>query len=201
MEHKMDLYNIYGLEVNNFLGNSVSSLIDTAISSGNGIDLVENICDVDVLVGNFYLENIEIQNIVLRDYEPLLMKISQNLIEDGLASSDQVYDNESVIAFVSGSHGYHNAYKVVKNLKDFELNILIALISDGKLSKLCGLNNLTIGINLEEGNWKNSSTLSVKISKIVEAYSMYHKSEREMIDKSIIIIPSYYWIQEILDCS
>ncbi len=201
IEHKMDLYNIYGLEVNNFLGNSVSSLIDTAVSSGNGIDLVENICDVDILLGNFYLEDIEIKDIILHNYEALLMKIARNLIEGGFASSDQVYNNKSVLDFVCGSHGYHNTYEVIKNLKRSELNMLIALISACNIAKPCGLNNLTIGISLEEGNWKNSSVLPVKISKIVEAYSMYHKSEREMIDKSIIIVPSYFWIQKIRDCS
>ena len=197
MERKMNMLNMHALEVNSYLGSTISNLIDAAISTEDGIDLMENICDVDILVGEFYIEYIEIQNITLHGFESLLKKITEDLIEGGFASPDQLHDNKSILGFLSGSYGYKHAYGAIAKLTVSELSMLIAWMYAHTHMRFYGFRNLTIGIRLEEGSWKKSSIMSIKIRELIGTYYSHKEDIENSIDKSITIVPSYYWIQKI----
>lgn len=192
----MDLNNMHALKINSFCSGTVLELIDNAVSNGEGIDLVENLCEVDVFIGKYEAEAFEIPNIPLQGTEALIIKIGESLIDGGYASPAEVYDNRSVLDFIGGSKGYKKAYDVISDLKDHEFNMLICWMNLCSQLRFCGLEDLTIGIELKEGNWKKSPYLNMKVGQIAESYYMSHKYENSrMVDIDITVVPSYYWIQ------
>lgn len=192
-----DFNNMYAIRVGNFLCGSLMSLAETNAINGEGIDVVDDIRDIDVILGDFELEEHEVPRIALVGTEPLLEKIGNALIKEGCATNEEVFDSRSILDFLGGSSGYRKAYRVVQKLKDFELNMLISWMVASEELKFCPLTELSIASKFKEDEYKEDPLLQMKVCDIVEKYQMYHSHfERKLIgNKNITIIPSYYWIQ------
>lgn len=176
------------------------NLIDIEVSKGE-VEVLDNGCisELDVIIGNYPLKKWDSSRlrVALEGTEPLILKLGERLLEDGLVTADEVYDIRSTLSVLSGSSGYERTRTVIETLQDYELNMLVNWMYSMSILQFNSASDLTVGIKAA-GEYRESSDMKVKVRDVVEAYTLEHSYlGKRLIDIDVTVIPCWWWIQNL----
>lgn len=179
---------------------NILELIDISVSKGS-VDILDNknISDLDVLIGDYELEKYDTPKISLDGTEPLVIKLGEILLNEEIASTDECFDIRSTLSFISGSSGYRRCKSVLEGFQDWELSMLVAWIYAMHTLQFASVSELSVGIEADEDNYRQSSDMKIKVSDVIAAYQLTHSYRGEKFIEStrITVIPAWYWIQNL----
>jgi len=184
--------NYINIEVNSFFrANTIGQKIKENVFSDQ-IDIIEDIEDTDIILGSYKIESYQLPTLSLENTENVIYDIGERLIDANLAGIDDIYDIRTILEYISGSAGYKRAKTVVNELDMVSLTLLISWMHAYSRFRFSSISDLNIATSVEDKEQAN-----MKIADILDFYFLEHQGKGGMVKINAVIVPCYYWIQQI----
>lgn len=172
---------------------TVGNIIKAARMKGE-LDLADNICEVDAILGGYKLDKPFTYDSTLFVYTELYLDdIRNSLYQKGVAK-ENIHSSHALLNYLSGSNGFLNCYEFVKKMSGLEICSLANLIHHHSKLQSQYFQTFNLGIQTDD-----ESLMNIKICDIIDSYKISHGDVKfEDKNSKITIVPAYYWIHKLI---